>query len=809
MSNMNLMDRLRKYRHRLNGGTIEYDLTAYRGALQEIDELQPRFQRLRDEQITGFSRDLQRWIREGDSLETLTVEAFALAREAVSRSLQLQPFDEQLIAGLVMHGGKLTEMQTGEGKTLAAVFPAYLNALAGKGVHVLTFNDYLAQRDANWMGPVFEFLGLSIGCVQEGMPGTQRRKAYAADITYLTAKEAGFDFLRDSLCYTPEDLVHRSFHFAIIDEADSILIDEARIPLVIAGSSDEFEDGPAHMAQIAHGLEQDRHFEFDDHARNFHLTDAGAEHVEAILDCGNIYDESNTETLTRLNCAIHAQHLLHPEIDYLVRRGEVELVDEFTGRVADKRRWPDGLQAAIEAKEGLTAQSKGVILNSISLQHFLRLYPRICGMTATAQSADSELRRFYGLHTVVIPPHKPCIRKDLPDMILPTRLAKQKALVREISEAHETGRPVLVGTASVAESSRLADALQQAGLSCEVLNARQDKFEAPIIAQAGRLGAITISTNMAGRGTDILLGGGEHLEKQQVAALGGLYVIGANRHESLRIDNQLRGRAGRQGDPGASRFILSLEDDLFEKFRLKELLPKTFQPDSADRPIDNPMVTREVRRLQRIIEGQNTEIKTTLCSYSTILERQRAIIFCKRQAVLHGPSALEFFKSRAGTQYELLASVLSEDKLLTVCRRISLLSLDEAWACFLAEIADIREGIHLTRLGGQDPLLEFQKQAIELFEKVPIAAETTALRHFEQLRLKNGDLDLDSAALKTPSATWTYLINDRQFEEMLGLELIRNIGYSAAAVSSLAGPLLLLYPWLRKLGRKLRMRRAA
>jgi preprotein translocase subunit SecA len=799
----NILNKIKRYHQRLNGSMIEFDLSSYQTIFNEINKLKIEFENKRDEQLKSVSQSLMRDARNQECLEDLLIEAYALVREAIWRVLKMQPFDVQIIGGIVMHQGKLAEMQTGEGKTLTAVFPAYLNALSGKGVHVLTFNDYLARRDAQWMGPVYQFLGLSVGFVQEGMSVEDRQKAYISDITYLTAKESGFDFLRDSLCYSQVNIVHRDFHYAIIDEADSILIDEARVPLIIAGASEDFVADTFRMAQIARELRENIDFQFDEYARNIFLTDQGLKQVENLLNCGNLYDDENIETLTRLNCATHAEYLLHRDIDYIVRNEKVELVDEFTGRIADKRRWPDGLQAAIEAKENIAIQSKGNILNSITLQHFIQLYPKISGMTATAQSAEQEFKNFYHLDIMVIPPNKPCIRKDYPDVIFQTKAAKHQALINEIVEVHKTMRPILVGTRSVAGSAMLAEALQKQSITCEVLNAKRDEYEAQIIAQAGKLGAVTISTNMAGRGTDIRLGGANEQEKEHVAALGGLYVIGTNKHESQRIDRQLRGRAGRQGDPGSSRFFISLEDDLFVKYRLKDLLP--FQDSSAivnaeASEIKNPLVSKEINRIQRIIEGQNLEIKKTVCKYSALIEQQRKMIFEERKDILNGNSALDFYQSKSPAQFRNLMAKTGKEQLLKICNHISLFYFDQFWSSYLAEIADIREGIHLTRLGGQEPVFEFQKRSIEIFDKLRGEMEIDMIKSFNTI--DNNNADLDSLGLKAPSATWTYLVNDNPFENMLEVQLIGNVGLNIGA--GLYWPLMGLYLLFKRLVKKRR-----
>ncbi len=797
----NMLNKIKRYHHRLNGSTMEYDLSSYQTILTEINQLKSEFENKSDEQLKSISHRLINKARNQVCLDDLLCESYAAVRETIWRVLKLQPFDVQIIGGIAMHQGKLAEMQTGEGKTLTAVFPAYLNALSGKGVHVLTFNDYLARRDAQWMVPVYQFLGFNVGFVQEGMSIADRQKAYRSDITYLTAKEAGFDFLRDTLCYDQSNIVHRDFHYAIIDEADSILIDEARVPLIIAGAAENFVVDTFRMAQIARGLHENIDFQFDEYARNIFLTDQGLKRIENLLNCSNLYDNENIEVLTRINCAIHAKYLLHQDIDYIVRNDKVELVDEFTGRVADKRRWPDGLQAAIEAKENIAVQSKGNILNSITLQHFIQLYPKISGMTATAQSAEQELRKFYHLDIVVIPPNKPCIRKDYPDIIFQTKAAKHQALINEIIEVHKARRPILVGTRSVAESVMLADDLKKLGVTCEVLNAKRDEYEARIIAQAGKLGAVTISTNMAGRGTDIRLGGANEQEKEQVAALGGLYIIGTNKHESQRIDRQLRGRAGRQGDPGSSRFFISLEDDLFVKYRLKELLP--FQYASAFATVElseikNPLVNKEINRIQRIIEGQNLEIRKTVCKYSALVEQQRKMIFQRRKDILIGNSNLDSYQSNSPAHFQNLVTKIGEKQLLKICNRISLFYLDQFWSNYLAEIADIREGIHLTRLGGQEPVFEFHKISIEIFDKLKNEMELDSIKSFNNIN--DNHVDLDSLGLKTPSATWTYLVNDNPFEDMLEIQLIGNVGLNTGA--GLYWPLMGLYLFFKRLVKK-------
>ncbi len=759
--------RLQKWR---GGGPIEEDLTPYWQALDEINRQAENLSSAHDDRLREMTASLRERARMGVLSDELQVELFALVREAADRALGMRPFDVQVMAAVAMYRGKLVEMQTGEGKTLAAVLPACLNALSGQGVHVLTFNDYLARRDAAWMGPVYRFLGLSVEAIQEGMSASVRRVAYAADVTYATAKEAGFDFLRTHLCRNPEELVQRPFNFAIVDEADSILIDEARVPLVIAGERLASQTSPYRIAEVVAALAHGEDWETDENSRNVSLTERGVDRVEAALGCGDLYAAGNYLLLIEVNQALHARVLLRRDVDYIVRDERIELVDEFTGRVVDDRRWPDGLQAALEAKERLPIRPGGRILGSITLQHFLKHYPRLSGMTATAQPAAEELENFYGLKVVPIPPNKPCIREELPDLIFTHKEAKHRALINEIGHAHRAGRPVLVGTSSVEESEGLAGKLREAGIVCQVLNAKNDEAEAEIIARAGSAGAVTISTNMAGRGTDIRLGGTREEERDRVVELGGLYVIGTNRHESRRIDDQLRGRAGRQGDPGTSRLFVSLEDDLMVRFRLDKLLPTNLRPAPQPEPVEHPAIRREVDRLQRIVEGQNYEIRKTLWRYSSAVEDQRHALHNWRMAVLTGETEMELCSVRLPDSYAALRERFGAEVLQQAERAITLHHIDSAWADHLALIAEIREGIHLVGLGRQDPLHEFQKQIATAFLKLHETIEEWIVGTFAAAKITEVGIELDHAGLRGPSSTWTYLINDRalpQLQQML------------------------------------------
>jgi len=785
--------------NKLRGVLVEWDLGPYRKILAKINEID--LEKSSDKELKERSARLIEQARQGSSLDKLLVEAYALVRETSWRTIRMRPFDVQVIAGIIMHQGKLAEMNTGEGKTLVAVLPAYLNALSGRGVHIHTFNDYLARRDASWMGPIFEFLGLSVGCIQEGLLPSERKKAYSADITYSTAKEAGFDFLRDHLCYRKEDLVHREFHFVIVDEADSILIDEARVPLVIAGSTDKPEADPGQLVQIAKGLKEDVDFETDEGKRNIYLTPSGLQRIETIFGCKNLHAPEHLDLLIRLNQALHAEYLLHRDIDYIVRKGKIEIVDEFTGRVVEDRHWPDGLQAAVEAKEKLRLGSGGSILGSITLQHFLELYPKISGMTATAQPAADELKQFYGLTVVVVPPNRTCIRKDHPDEIFTHKEAKNEALIDEIKHCHTTKRPVLVGTASVEESEELAAALENTGISCHVLNAKNDEMEAQIIAQAGSPGAVTISTNMAGRGTDIKLGGDKAQQRDKVVSLGGMYIIGTNRHESLRIDQQLRGRAGRQGDPGSSRFFTSLEDNLIQRYNIRNLLPKKYRSLKQDRPIDNPLVQKEIDRGQRIIEGQNFEIRKTLWKYSILVEKHREMTQRRRQEILCDGSDLGFLEDAAPKLYSKLESLMGENRMHKIEQQITLYAMDQSWTDHLAMIADIREGIHLTSVAGQSPIREFHKIVDQEFQQLEHKIEETILQTFESLPVTEKGIDLDEEGVRGPSSTWTYVITDNQFGLWVGMLQGSNIGATAVAAAAY-GPLYILLGLLQRFYKK-------
>lgn len=749
----------------LNTRSIGLNLEPARRLLDEINSI--RLDSFDNISLKRMSSELKQQAQNGVPAEKLLVRAFALVREAAARTLGMKPYDVQMLAAIALHYGSLVEMQTGEGKTLAATAPVYLNALYGKGVHVLTFNDYLAGRDAAWMQPLYEFLGLSIGLVQEGMSKEQRRSAYFMDITYLTAKECGFDYLRSFLAESPYDLVQRSFSYAIIDEADSILIDEARIPLVIAGKTEKSHGvDPVRIAQVVASLEPEEDYSLDEYERNVFLTEKGVRTVEKIFGCSNLYDEKNLQLLVDVGNALHACTLLKKDVDYIVRNNKIELVDEFTGRVADSRQWPYGLQEAIEAKEGINAETKGQIIASVTLQNFIRQYPKIAGMTGTAKSSSDEFLEFYGLSVAVIPTNRECIRIDHSDVLFTHMEAKMDALVKEIETVHNTGRPILIGTRSVRESELLSSGLKSKGISCNVLNAKNDEQEAGIIANAGQPDSVTVSTNMAGRGTDIKLGGEYEEERERVVALGGLYVIGTNKHESRRIDDQLRGRAGRQGDPGSTRFFISLEDDLMKQYRLKELIPEQLYPVNQPEPLDNKIIRREAARAQRIIEGQNFQIRRTLQKYNVLIEQQRQMIFKWRYEVLYG-NLPGLFKSRLPEKYNQLLPVVGERALLRAEWQITLHFISTCWTEYLDFLSYTRESIHLVNLAGKIPISEFNKTAIQSYEKMIKTIEEEIVSALSKAEITENGVDMTKEGLKAPSSTWTYLIDDNP--EQLGI----------------------------------------
>ncbi|PZF98989.1 accessory Sec system translocase SecA2 [Micromonospora deserti] len=702
-------------------------------------------------------------------------EICAVGREAARRGLDQRPYDVQLLGAMALLSGKVAEMATGEGKTLTAAIAAYGHVRMGNGpVHVLTVNDYLARRDARWMEPVYTLLGLTVGWVNEASTPQQRRDAYACDVTYVSVSEAGFDYLRDQLVTDAADRVQPALRTAIVDEADSILIDEARVPMVLAGAVPGEQDPVHAAAALVRGLRKGRHYTVAEDGRSVAFTSAGLAAVEAKLGI-DLYDEEHVEQLSAVNVALHAHALLHRDVDYIVRDGSVELIDEMRGRVAQRRRWPDGLQAAVEAKEGLDATAEGEVLGTIAVQAYIGLYPMVCGMTATAVLVGDQLREFFGLEVAVIPPNTPCIREDEPDRIYATRAEKEEALVDEIKRCHDAGRPVLVGTLDVKESEGLAAGLNAAGVPCVVLNAKNDDEEAAIIAEAGAYGAVTVSTQMAGRGVDIRLGGSDQADRDRVAELGGLYVIGSGRHDSRRVDDQLRGRAGRQGDPGGSVFFVSLEDDLVVRHAGDTVPPSPRM--NADGLVTDEQVDYAVEHAQRVAEGVNHEIHRNTWRYSVVIEQQRKALAERRERLLTTDVAALMLLDKVPDK----AGEMDEDLLARVARSIALYHLDRLWAAHLAELSEVREGVHLRALGRLDPLDEFHRAAVPAFNELVPEIERRTIATFTETEFDE-DWEPDEAELVRPSATWTYLVHDNPFGSELD-RLIASVGRRLGAAS--------------------------
>ncbi|MGV9213152.1 accessory Sec system translocase SecA2 [Micromonospora sp. RB23] len=702
-------------------------------------------------------------------------EICAVGREAARRGLDQRPYDVQLLGAMALLSGKVAEMATGEGKTLTATIAAYGHVRLGNGpVHVLTVNDYLARRDAQWMEPVYTLLGLTVGWVNEASTPQERRDAYSCDVTYISVSEAGFDYLRDQLVTDVEDRVQPVLTTAIIDEADSIMIDEARVPMVLAGAVPGEQDPVHAAAALVRGLRKGRHYTIAEDGRSVAFTSAGLAAVEAKLGI-DLYDEEHVEQLSAVHVALHAQTLLHRDVDYIVRDGSVELIDEMRGRVAQRRRWPDGLQAAVEAKEGLDATAEGEVLGTIAVQAFIALYPKVCGMTATAVLVGDQLREFFDLEVAVIPPNTPCIREDEPDRIYATRAEKDEALIDEIRRCHDAGRPVLVGTLDVKESEALAAGLNAAGVSCVVLNAKNDDEEAAIIAEAGAYGAVTVSTQMAGRGVDIRLGGSDQADRDRVAELGGLYVIGSGRHDSRRVDDQLRGRAGRQGDPGGSVFFVSLEDDLVVRHAADAVPPSPRM--NADGLVTDEQVDYAIEHAQRVAEGVNHEIHRNTWRYSVVIEQQRIALAARRERLLTSDVAALMLLDKEPEK----AGEMDEDLLARAARSIALFHLDRLWAEHLAELSEVREGVHLRALGRLDPLDEFHRAAVPAFNNLVPEIEARTIATFNETEFDE-DWEPEDGTLVRPTATWTYLVHDNPFGSELD-RLIASIGRRLSGAS--------------------------
>ena len=799
-------------------------LRQYGGLVQKINALEPGLQKLDDESLKAKTEEFRRRCANGETLDALLPEAFAVVREASQRALGMRHFDVQLIGGMTLHFGKIAEMRTGEGKTLMATLPAYLNALSGKGVHVVTVNDYLAQRDAEWMGRLYGWLGLTVGVNLSQMEEEGKQTAYASDITYGTNNEFGFDYLRDNMKYASTDRVQRGLNFAIVDEVDSILIDEARTPLIISGQAEDHSELYVRMNQVAPMLKRCEvedgpgDFWVDEKAHSVLMTEEGHEHAEEILsrlgmlgEGRSLYEPANITLVHHLYASLRAHNLFHKDTHYVIQNGEVIIVDEFTGRLMAGRRWSDGLHQAVEAKEGVEIRSENQTLASITFQNYFRMYGKLSGMTGTADTEAYEFHQIYGLETVVIPTHRPMVRKDLHDQVYRTEQEKHNAIVADIRERHANGQPILVGTTSIENSELLSDLLTREKLDHQVLNAKQHAREAEIVAQAGRPGMITIATNMAGRGTDIVLGG--NINKQlaaiednedltsdvkaekikamkdewqlvhnKVLVSGGLHIIGSERHESRRIDNQLRGRSGRQGDAGSTRFYLSLDDSLLRIFageRLKSIMDRLKMPEGE--AIEHPMVSRSLESAQRKVEARNFDIRKQLLEYDDVANDQRKVIYSQRNELLETEDISETITAmRQGVLHDLFRTYVPEesveeqwdlkgleavlaaeyqlqvpvsewvaqdtsltdtavlDRLLTAAdaayaekltsvdadafrqfeRNLMLQNLDTHWREHLAALDHLRQGIHLRGYAQKNPKQEYKREAFELFESL-------------------------------------------------------------------------------------------
>ncbi len=626
---------------KLVGTRNDREIKRIQSYVDAVNALEDEIKALSDGQLKAKTPELKDKLANGSTLENILPEAFAVVREASCRTLKMRHFDVQIIGGVVLHEGKIAEMKTGEGKTLMATLPVYLNALTGKGVHVVTVNDYLATRDSGWMGEIYKFLGLSVGMIYHDISEEERKAAYSADVLYGTNNEFGFDFLRDNMKFSKEQMVQRELNFAIVDEVDSILIDEARTPLIISGPAEESTDKYYTVNQIVPKLKKEEHYTVDEKARAASLTDEGIVLMEKLLDIENLYDPVNIETLHCLNQAVKAHGLFKNEVDYVVKDGEVVIIDEFTGRMMSGRRYSDGLHQALEAKEGVKIESENQTLASITFQNYFRMYEKLAGMTGTADTEAEEFSSIYKLEVVIVPTNQPMIREDCPDVIYRTEMEKFDAAIEEIKELNVIKRPVLVGTISIERSELLSKKLKKSGIKHSVLNAKHHEQEAEIIAEAGQPGAVTIATNMAGRGTDIVLGEG-------IPELGGLHILGTERHESRRIDNQLRGRSGRQGDKGSSRFYLSLEDDLLRIFGSDKISPLMARLGMEDgQPVEHAMISKAVANAQKKVEAHNFDMRKHLLEYDDVMNRQREVLYALRREIINTENGKEILLNMA------------------------------------------------------------------------------------------------------------------------------------------------------------------
>lgn len=802
------------------GTKHDREMKRIRPVVDQINSLEPKMQALTDEQLKAKTPEFQQRLKNGETVEQILPEAFAVCREASKRVLGMRHYDVQMIGGIVLVRGAIAEMRTGEGKTLVATLPVYLKALTGRGVHVVTVNDYLAKRDSEWMGRLYGWLGLSTGIIVHGLNDQERKDMYRRDITYCTNNELGFDYLRDNMKFDLEDYVQRELHYAIVDECDSILIDEARTPLIISGPAEASTEKYSAVNSVIPYLKRDVHFTMEEKSKTVSLTEEGNAKAEELLQVENLYDPRNIDLLHHIYQGLKAYHLYRLDVEYMIKDGEIVIVDEFTGRLMPGRRWSDGLHQAIEAKEGVEIKNENQTLATITFQNYFRMYDKVAGMTGTADTEAVEFKKIYDLEVSVIPTNKPIRRIDQEDVVYKTEAAKFKAIAADVKERSAKGQPVLVGTVSIEKSEALSAALKKAGVRHDVLNAKAHEREAEIVAQAGRKGAVTIATNMAGRGTDIVLGGNPEVmakkivedetspefhaevekfkkqteaEKQEVVTAGGLYIIGTERHESRRIDNQLRGRAGRQGDPGESRFYLSLEDGLMRIFngeRIQKIMSMLNIPD--DEPITAKMVTNAIEGAQRKVEGHHFDVRKHLLDYDDVMNKQRTVIYKMRRQVLEGNEVertiLDFlgditsnlldtyipetgkkdewnveglnnalgqqfglqidFSEMGGNSEKITEAVTKAVKdsferqkasmgpfFIQVQKMVLLQSIDHHWKEHLQIIDKMKEGINLRGYASKDPLTEYKKEAFDAFENLNNVIKTDVVEKVMKVQL--------------------------------------------------------------------------
>ena len=775
---------------KLLGNKNAKEIKRIRSIVEEINGLEPSLLSLSDTSLRAKTQEFKDRLAKGETLDDILPEAFAVVREASKRVLGMRHFDVQMIGGIVLHRGNIAEMRTGEGKTLVATLPVYLNALSGKGVHVVTVNDYLAKRDSEWMGRLYNFLGLSTGLIVAGLDYDQRKQSYGADITYGTNNEFGFDYLRDNMVIHADQMVQRPLNYAIVDEVDSILIDEARTPLIISGPGERSTERYYELAKIVPHLVKDEDYTIDEKQKTIAPTDEGIAKVEKMLHIENLYDSSNLELNHLLSASLRAYAMMERDKDYVVKDGEVVIVDEFTGRLMFGRRYSDGLHQAIEAKEGLRVERESQTLASITFQNYFRMYEKLSGMTGTAKTEEQEFNNIYGLEVYEIPPNKELARIDMPDLIFKTKEAKYRAVVRDVVERHKTGQPILVGTTSITQSEMLSDMLTKAGVPHNVLNAKHHEKEAEIVANAGQYGMVTIATNMAGRGTDISLGEG-------VAELGGLHILGTERHESRRIDNQLRGRSGRQGDNGSSQFFLSLEDDLMRIFgadNIAGMMDKLGMEE--DEPIEHSLITKSIERAQKKVENHNFNIRKYILEYDDVMNQQREVLYGQRRLILNNQSLretilhmvdnliinamnqyadeklypeewnyegllkhLEIYFLEPGMltveqmeeygraelqdhlidiahkEYEKRESLFGEANMRELEKAIMLKVVDSKWMEHLDAMDMLKEGIGLRAYGQKNPLVEYKFEAYDMFENMKQAITDETIMYLYRIQI--------------------------------------------------------------------------